>query len=364
MCEADLLELLEELLLARGPGGQEREVREIARRELQAHCDQLWQDPAGNLVGRIRAADQSSAGERHAVRLLAHLDEIAMVVKRVEADGTLRVEALGGAYPFNFGACPVELLGDQDTLPGVLSFGPMHATQETPQGSDLLQGRLQWSDVHVVTRLSAEELTAQGVHPGTRVVLARHWRKPFRVEDAIAAHFMDDRAPVLATLLAARQTTARRAELECDVYFVFTTMEEETNAGALYAARTLPGDVTVAVEVGPVAAEYGTQLSVNPIVNTGDRKGYYSKSVTDALLAAARRRGLDPQSALLVDFASDASAILQAGLTAKAGCIAIPTENTHGYETVVLGSLAACADTLVDFVLALRPADSQAQVFK
>ncbi|MBT2342009.1 MULTISPECIES: M28 family peptidase [Pseudomonas] len=344
------LPLLEELLMARGPGGQESEVRAICLRELEPHCDQAWVDPAGNVIGLIKGTGPAN-DTSGPVRIMAHLDEIAMLVKRVEPDGTLRVVSLGGANPVNFGMCPVDILGDRDFLPGVLSFGSMHCTGETHQGADVLSGNVHWDDVHVITRCSVEQLHEHGVRPGTRVVLSQHWRRPFRVGDAIAAHFLDDRAPMVATLQAAALLAERRAQLTGEVYFVFTTQEEESNAGALYAANHLPGEINVAVEVGPVVAEYGTRLSVNPIINTGDEKGCYSRDVVDQLYRAGERCGLEPQFALLVDFASDASAIMGSGISAKGGCIAIPTENTHGYELILEGSIEACAGTLLEFLV-------------
>ncbi|BBP64966.1 hypothetical protein PHLH5_25070 [Pseudomonas sp. Cab53] len=344
------LPLLEELLMARGPGGQEDEVRSLCLRELEPHCDKTWTDPAGNVIGLIKGI--GAAGDSPApVRIMAHLDEIAMLVKGVEPDGTLRVLALGGANPVNFGVCPVDILGDRGFIPGVLSFGSMHCTGETHQGADVLSGNVHWDDVHVITRCSVEQLQKHGVRPGTRVVLSQHWRRPFRVNDAIAAHFLDDRAPMVATLQTAALLALRRGEVADDVYFVFTTQEEESNSGALYAASHLPGEVSVAVEVGPVAAEYGTQLSVNPIINTGDEKGCYSRDIVDRLYRAGEHCGLEPQFALLVDFASDASAIMGSGISAKGGCIAIPTENTHGYELILEGSIEACAATLLAFLL-------------
>lgn len=42
--------LLQELLYAYGPCGQEDAVREICRRELGPHVDEIWADEAGNLV--------------------------------------------------------------------------------------------------------------------------------------------------------------------------------------------------------------------------------------------------------------------------------------------------------------------------
>ena len=341
--------LLEELLLARGPGGQEDEVRAICQRELEGCCDEVGSDAAGNLVARISPPHlPREQARRAAVRLLAHLDEIAMIVKRVEADGTLRVVALGGAQPVSFGVCPVQILAGEAVLDGVLSYGSMHATGESPQGSDVLSGAVHWRDVHVVTRRSAEELANLGVRPGTRVVLNRLWRRPL-FQDCVAAHFLDDRAPLLAVLGVAREIARRRDELHGDLYLVLTTMEEESNAGALFAARRLPGDISIAVEVGPTVAEYGTRLCRDPIVNSGDSKGYYSRHVTDRLLRAAERCQYQPQAALLVDFASDASALLSHGEAAQVGCIGIPTENTHGFEIVLEEGIEACRRTQGEF---------------
>lgn len=340
--------LLEELLLARGPGGQEEEVASICRRELEPACDTVWSDPAGNLIGRLKGRNPDAP----AIRVMAHLDEIAMVIKRIAEDGALRVFALGGAFPANFGMCPVDVLGDRQVVPGVLSFGTMHGTSATPQSEHVLSGDVGWNDVHVITRRSKPELGDMGIRAGTRVVLSQHWRRPFRVHDSVAAHFLDDRAPILAALFAARSLHERREALERDVYFVFTSSEEETNAGAQYAARTLPGDVCIALEVGPVAEEYDTHLCNDPIVLTGDEKGYYSRLVSEALLLAAAECGYCPQPALMPGFASDASAVLVSGASPQAGCLAIPTENTHGYEMVTDGAIEACAETLVEYLLA------------
>ncbi|WP_313088376.1 M20/M25/M40 family metallo-hydrolase [Pseudomonas sp.] len=349
--EADY-SLLEALLLARGPGGNEQEVRSVCRRELEASCDKVWLDAADNLVGLIRAEGAPrEAATAGAMRVMAHQDEIDMVVKRIGDDGRLHVVALGGAFPVNFGMCPVDVLGETDVLPGVLSFGTMHGTAESTQSMHILSGNVQWSDVHVITRRTPEALAQMGVRPGTRVVLSQHWRRPFRVNDAIAAHFLDDRAPLVAVLRAAEQLASCKSDLKQDLYIVLTTNEEETNSGAQYAARTLPGSVCIAVEVGPIAEEYATRLCADPIILTGDEKGLYTKSITDGLLAAAIRCGYTPQPALMPGFASDASAVLGSGSSPRAGCLAIPTENTHGYELITEDAMQACTRTLVAYLL-------------
>ncbi len=100
----------------------------------------MWTDDAGNLIGYIGADDAESRDHRHrsssiaggaATRVVAHMDELSMLVKRVEPDGTLHMTQLGIMYPGNFGLGPVAVLGDHQTLTAVLTLGSEHTTQES-----------------------------------------------------------------------------------------------------------------------------------------------------------------------------------------------------------------------------------------
>ncbi|MGH7293121.1 MAG: peptidase M42, partial [Myxococcota bacterium] len=130
-------ELLQELLWTYGPCGQEEGVRDVCRRELEPYVDETWIDGGGNLIGLIRGADPDAGDQppgadgNRAVRVTAHLDELSMLVKRCEPDGTLHLTPLGTMYPGNFGLGPVAVLGDRKTIVGVLSLGSEHTTEES-----------------------------------------------------------------------------------------------------------------------------------------------------------------------------------------------------------------------------------------
>jgi len=128
------------------------------------------------------------------------------------------------------------------------------------------------------------------------------------------------------------------------------TVEEEIGAiGAAYAANTLPGDMTIAVDVGPVAKEYGTRLTPDPIVAWGNGSQIYTKSVCDRLMSLARGLGMEPQTGVWSRYGSDASITRQHGHTARSGLVCIATENTHGYEIVPREGLLTCARLLEAF---------------
>src|ERR1700744_3058810 len=277
--------LLQELLWTYGPCGQEDAVREVCARELEPFVDDLWTDEAGNLIGYLRGGQgdgddargtshrhrsASSAGPGTATRVMAHMDELSMLVKRVEPDGALHLAQLGTMYPGNFGLGPVAVLGEHETLTAVLTLGSEHTTQESPRiwetKPDQGDRALDWDHVYVFTGRTPEDLAAAGVHAGTRVCVDRSKRDLVEFGDYVGAYFLDDRAAVTALLRAARLLRDRGQPPANDVYLVFTTNEEIGGVGGSYASATLPGTLTIALDVGPTEREYATTVTGGPIV--------------------------------------------------------------------------------------------------
>lgn len=343
-------ELLQELLWAYGPCGQEDAVREVCRREIHPHADELWTDAAGNLIAKIGGTDPDAP----ATRILAHLDELSMLVKRIEPGGTLRLTPLGTMYPANFGLGPVTILGDHETLTGILALGSEHTTQETPQvwqtKPDQGDKALDWPDVYVFTGVDNERLADAGIGPGTRVCIDRTKRTLIELGDYVGCYFMDDRAAVLALLMVARRLKEAGRRPAGDLYLVFTTNEEIGGVGAAHACRILPGDLTLAVEVGPTEAEYRTTVTGGPIVAYSDAMCVYDKSIADRLCDITRKLGYSPQAAVLGAFESDASHTKASGLSPQAGLLCLPTLSTHGYEVIARTAITEVTDVLVEFV--------------
>jgi putative aminopeptidase FrvX len=341
-------DLLQELLGTYGPCGQEDAVRDVCRRELERVADEVWTDAGGNLVGLVRGASAPP------VRVMAHMDELSMIVKRVEPDGSLHVTQLGTMYPGNFGLGPVAILGDQETLCGVLALGSEHTTQESQRiwetKPDQGDKAMDWLHVYVFTGRRPEELTAAGVHPGTRVCVHRSKRSLVEFGDYLGCYFMDDRAAATALLQVGRRLADQDGTPAGDVYLVFTTNEEVGGIGGTYASRSLPGDLTIALEVGPAEAEYATTCSGGPIVAYSDAECVYDKRVADSLMAIATRCGLSPQAAVLGAFESDASHANASGSSPRSGLLCLPTLSTHGYEVIKRDAIAAMTDVVVEFV--------------
>jgi putative aminopeptidase FrvX len=356
--------LLQELLWTYGPCGQENAVRAVCARELQPVVDDMWTDDAGNLVGYMGATDGLPEGAAHrsattagpgtSTRVMAHMDELSMIVKRIESDGTLHVTQLGTMYPGNFGLGPVAVLGDHETFTAVLTLGSEHTTKESRQiwetKPDQGDKALDWQHVYIFTGRSPDELADAGVHAGTRVCVERSKRTLVEIGDYIGCYFLDDRAALTALLQAARRLRDRGQRPANDAYFVFTTNEEIGGVGGSYASASLPGTLTLALEVGPTEQEYGTSVTGGPIVGYSDAECVYDKDVADRLMSIAADRELAPQAAALGAFESDASHAKANGLTPRAGLLCLPTLSTHGFEVMARGAIDSMAAIVVDFL--------------
>jgi putative aminopeptidase FrvX len=116
--------------------------------------------------------------------------------------------------------------------------------------------------------------------------------------DFVGSYFLDDRTALTSLVGAARLLRERGARPPADVHLVCTAGEEMGGVGAAYASRTLPGEVTLALDVGPAEAEYAVPADSGPVVAYADDAVVYDKPLADHLLALGRQLGLEPRAAV------------------------------------------------------------------
>ena len=334
-----LAELLGRLLTTHSPSGCEQEMEALCLAELEGVCSRVWQDEAGNVIG-LMPGRQEGPG----LRLMAHKDEIGCLVARIEDDGRMRLEPLGGAAAWVYGEGPFDVLGDE-IVTGVVGIGSKHVSHLSADVHAAKTSQpLSWEKVRLDCKLSREQLAAQGITIGTRVCLSRSRKAPLFLGDYVAGYALDDKAAVAALILAARLLRKAGETPRQDTYFVMTSSEEVGISGGAFAARTLPGDVVIAVDVAPVAPEYPVLPGPNPVIVYMDGVFIYDKALADGLCRVAGALGLEPQRLVVRGYGSDASVVAKSGLAGRTALIGIPTENTHGCEIAHLDSVIHCAE--------------------
>jgi putative aminopeptidase FrvX len=217
-------DLLQELISAPGPPGEEGAVRDVMIKHAEALGCAHTTDARGNLL--VASPGVAAVPDRADVVVMAHLDEIALMVVGVDDDGRLRVTNLGGAYPWKWGEGPVAILTPGEILTGILSFGSIHTNAVGSTAVRVREAALTWPDTRIFTGLSRHELTARGVRPGTRVVLHPSRRGLTAFGNHLSAPFLDDRADLAALLLTLEAMKHKPLPGDPSVVFAATVAEE------------------------------------------------------------------------------------------------------------------------------------------
>lgn len=352
MATLNLRSTLDELCQRYGPSGYEEEVADYCRPLLEAACDKVWRDAVGNLIGFIKGR---SKDPRDSVRIFAHMDEIALMIKRIEEDGLIRLDPLGGIYPNLLGGGPVEILGRHQHQAGVLGSGSVHVSDKSSAAYEIQYSMgnkaMDWSHTHVFTGLSREELYRKGIRAGTRVVIPRHRRAFTDLGDYWAGYFFDNRAAIATLLVLVHQFKEEKQQPFTDLYVVLTSEEEVGAHGAKFAARQLPATLTLGLDVGPAEKEYSIDFTACPIIVYRDEEALYDRKVADYFLDVAARIPMHAQTASLSSYRSDVSHAKSSGRSPFSGLICIPTRNTHSYEIIHRDAIPNTVRLLSEFLL-------------
>lgn len=352
MAQFNLDHDLEKLCKLYGPPGMEQEVARFCKPYLDAACDKVWRDEVGNLIGYIKGRS-SDPGD--SIRIFAHMDEIALIIKRIEEDGTIRVDPLGGIYPSLLGVGPLEILGRKERQMGILGVGSVH-TKEKSTSAFSIQPQMgnqamDWPHTHVFTGLSRQELYEKGIRAGTPIVVPKDRRTFTRLRDYWGGYFFDDRIAIATILTLLEELKAKDKSPFPDLYIVFTVEEEIGAHGAKFASRTIPATLTLGLEVGPAEEEYSIDFNESPILLYRDEEAIYDRKVSDYFLDLADHIGMHVQTATFSTFKTDVSHAKSAGQSPFSGLICLPTKNTHGYEIVHQKAIPNTARLLESFLL-------------
>lgn len=341
------ISILKELLAVPLPSGREERLAGLVRARLRTLGYSPETDPAGNVFVRVPG---KLGGPLMVVA--AHMDEIGMVVARIDDDGALRVVPSGGLTPAKLGESPVEIVGDNRTLIGILSMGSGHGGVP----ADRAPG---WDDVKIITGLTPGQLKDAGVRPGSTAVPVEQYRGPFLFGDPsdplVAAWTFDDRAGVVTLLRLLGELKEGNITPRVPLIVAFTVHEEGGCHGAkVLAQRESPG-VFLAIDGCPMPQSAGLKLDGRPGAWSKDKKIHYDQRLVIALSRAAEEAGTGLQVAVYQEAASDASAVYEVGAAPRVAILGHVRENSHGYEVARLSVFDNLLAVLLSFLGSWRP---------
>ncbi len=338
-----ILDRFKSLLYIPAPSSREQAISQAIADQIREMGLTSHQDIGGTVTVELEGQDPSLPVWCYA----AHIDEIGMVVTRIRETGDLEVTRTGGLYPWKLGESPVEVMGDSQSVLGILSMGSTH----TPEAAEK---KVDWKDVWITTGLTVDSLEEAGVRAGTLVVPHASMRGPVlfgEEDDPLAASWtFDDRlgCALLLELLAGMQANGEKPRRPTVIAFVHN--EEIGGFGAKNLARRLQPEAFIAIDGAPMPPGTPLKMDHRPATWSKDALGHYDFALMKELRHAGQEVGVEVQSVVYERAASDASMVYTSGLAERALVFGCVRENSHGYEILRVSVLENTLKTIHQFV--------------
>ena len=286
-------------------------------------------------------------GEGNALAVTAHLDDIGLMVRSVNADGTLKVCEVGGLYPFY---CITENVRIY-TRGGKIYTGTVC---RTPNSIHVTEDELRKvlpdfrenvcvvldEDVH-----SAEDVAALGIATGDLIALEPRFTL---ANGYLKSRFIDDKAAAAVTLTVMKALKESGTQLPRKVYAYFAVYEEIGHGTAW-----LPEGVKdiLAVDIAPTGPDQTSDERKVSIFAMDSRFPYHWE-MTNELRDCAIKGGVDyVMDVFTPHYGTDGDGSVLAGYDIRHAAIGPGTANSHGYERTHIDGLKNTYELLLHYLL-------------
>ncbi|APC48905.1 M20/M25/M40 family metallo-hydrolase [Virgibacillus halodenitrificans] len=224
-------DFLLELLHTASPSSNEVAIQKKWINYVKTFADEIRTDHAGNAIGVL------NPDARFKILLAGHCDEIALVINRIDEDGFLHFDKMGGINPQAAVGMKVTVMGENTSVTGVIGVNAQHhgGIKKDFDLEDL------FIDCGYKTKGEAEDYIQIGD-------LAVYKTEPEILSDRyISGRGLDNRT---GSFIVA-EVLKNLAERGCSVgVYAASTVNEETNmGGAYFAAAGIEPTMAIACDV-------------------------------------------------------------------------------------------------------------------
>ncbi len=235
----DMMNTLRDFMLTPAPSGYENEMACKMAGALGPYCEDVRIDRVGNVIGKVSGTNDAKLPR---MMVFGHMDQLGFIVRRIEADGYIQVDRLGGI--------------PEKVLPGLQLLirsedGKWHKGVFGPKAHHAMPAEEKYR-VDQVTSLfidagakTAGEVRALGIEVGCPVIYKPAFENLLGTR--VTGTSVDNRGACATLVCVAERLQKNRPA--CDVYIVGTVWEEFNLRGAMMAARTIKPDLAIMLDV-------------------------------------------------------------------------------------------------------------------
>lgn len=317
-----MIELLKQLCALDGPSGDEDQIRDFIRAQIQPFAHEIRSDVLGNLIAVKRGARAAP----NKLMLCAHMDEVGIIITHATEEGYLRFDFVGGVDRRVAIGKPVSL-GPQ-RVPGVIGLKAYHLVSREEE-KQIPKTSAFYVDIGARNKEEALDKVPLGSY-GSFLCQPEEMGA-----DLFKAKAIDDR------IGCAIMIELMKLDLPMDVTFAFTTMEEVGNRGAFGAAFSVAPEIAVVLE-STTAADLPAvpahkrvcRLGGGPVVSYMDGGAIYDRALYEQLRHLAQSNGIPWQTKEYVAGGNDSRAIQRTREGVRTIALSAPVRYLHAPASV------------------------------
>lgn len=336
----NLVQRLEELTGIAAPAGHEDAMIRRMRAGFEEAGLSVTVDPLGNIIAPVR---RPRPGYPH-VLVFAHMDEVGFIVRKIEPEGFIRLQRVGGIPEKSTAGQRIVFLGRDGPVQGIIATKAHHITEATEK-YQVVPVSNAFADVGASSR---EEVISLGIEVGTPATWFPHF---YRKDDVVQSKALDNRVGCV-TLLALAEA-AHTLKGGAGLTLIASVQEEFSIRGVVPAVRAVQPDLFVCVDitiahdtpdtsgVGEVALGGGPSLGLFSFHGRGTLNGLIpNPKLIRFLETVARDHDVPFQRQIFFGGFTDASYAQLVGSGIPGVDLGIPARYTHSpVETCSLRDL-------------------------
>lgn len=340
-------EFLTELLETPSPSSREMEIQKKWISYVKAFADEIRTDNAGNAIGMLNPE------ARFKVLLAGHCDEIGLVINRIDENGFLYFDKMGGINPKAAVGMKVTILGYKQEVKGVIGVNAQH------HGG--LKDDFDLEDLFIDCGFKSKEEAAASIQIGDLCV---YDRKPEILQGRyISGRGLDNRTGAFMVAEVLKRLSERGVKV--GVYAASTVNEETNMGGAYFAAAGIQPDMAIACDVtfatdypgvnknkhGDVRLEEGPVLAKGAPINI---------KINQLLEKAADKQNIQLQYELTPRMTgTDADRMRLTGKGVPIALVSLPLRYMHApVETAAFKDMEEEIELLVEMIASLDGTES------
>jgi endoglucanase len=325
------LQMLKDLTDADAPSGFEKEAKDVMAKYITPLADEILTDNLGSII-----AKKNGSTEGPNIMIAGHLDEIGFMVTKIDDNGFIKFQTLGGWWSQVMLSQRVTITTRKgEKIIGVTGSTPPHILSPEARKKPVEIDKI-FIDVGVASK---DEVLELGIRPGDMItpyfeftqmgndkyLLAKAWDN--RIGCAIAIDVLD---------------LLQEENHPNTVFGVGTTQEEVGLRGARTSSHVVKPDIAISLDVGIAGDTPGidknladAKLGAGPLITLFDRSMIGHAGLRDFVVGVAEELEIPFQYVSLSGGGTDAGAMHVAYDGAPGIAIGIATRYIHSHSGIL-----------------------------